>query len=357
MKAELKILKRQKHAVRISLKKLRRKRILKRRNQKPSQDNRKITTPRRLRRALISSEIKVRKQRGKRPIKLEAPANFSLLENTDEVLNFFKIARDYLMKGKSVFFDIENIGHITPESIALLSASVNDVNFVSYGNVGGNIPKFPDVKKKLSESGFFDHVKLNGAKPKKINSMLLHIKSAKRVQETTARDLCIFGINHVFTNFFKFQPLYEIFIECMQNTTNHAGLNTRSLYDWWVFAYNDTISNTTHFTFLDLGVGIFQSLPMKNYKKIARFAGISRNVDLVDDLFAGKIKSRTMEPDRGKGIPQIKYLAEGTNFLKFVLISNDVYTDLKSGNSHSLNQNFKGTLFYWELEGDKNRQS
>src|SRR5680860_582016 len=49
---------------------------------------------------------------------------------------------------------------------------------------------------------------------------------------------------------------------------------------------------------LDLGVGIFKSAHTKNYlEKILKFTGLQKNIDLVDDLLAGKIHSR-IEKDR-----------------------------------------------------------
>lgn len=46
------------------------------------------------------------------------------------------------------------------------------------------------------------------------------------------------------------------------------------------------------YTFIDLGVGIFDSIPVQVFKKIKRVIGLENNTDLVPDLLDGKIKSR-----------------------------------------------------------------
>jgi len=84
-------------------------------------------------------------------------------------------------------------------------------------------------------------------------------------------------------------------------------------------------------------------------RKISDIVGLTSNTDLVEPLFKGKIKSRTGKPERGKGIPQVYDSSKNKAFKEFYLISNDVKVDMKNMNIKKLNNNFSGTLFYWEL--------
>lgn len=86
------------------------------------------------------------------------------------------------------------------------------------------------------------------------------------------------------------------------------------------------------------------------WRETRRKLGLTSNLDLVDKLFAGEIKSRTSRPERGKGIPQIYECAQDCVFNKFILISNDVYANLKTHEYHLLRTKFDGTLFYWEID-------
>jgi hypothetical protein len=170
------------------------------------------------------------------------------------------------------------------------------------------------------------------------------------VEPKIAKDACLIGLKHSLDSDEIFDPMYDILIEIMQNTNNHAG-QTRGQYDWWLHIYNDPTTKISKYTFLDLGVGIFDSIPALNFKNtITKAVGFTNNTNLVKPLFNGEIKSRTAKPERGKGIPQVYESSKHESFNKFIMISNDVYVDMKNLNTKKLNNNFSGTLFYWELK-------
>jgi len=180
---------------------------------------------------------------------------------------------------------------------------------------------------------------------------LIHNESANKVEPDIAKDACILGLQHIPEEQHELlrEPLYDILIEVMQNTNNHAG-KSRGIYDWWLLVYDDIYEKKTCFAFLDLGVGIFESVPMRNYReRAAKFFGLYDNTELIPDLFAGKIKSRTDKPERGKGIPQIFDCAQDSLFSTFVMISNDAYANLKTHEYRKMSTDFEGTLFYWEI--------
>jgi hypothetical protein len=143
--------------------------------------------------------------------------------------------------------------------------------------------------------------------------------------------------------------LYDVLIEMMQNTIEHAGKGQK-LYSWTIFAFNNPENKTSYMTFVDLGVGIFMSQYVDIYRKIMKFVRPISNTILVEDLFSGLIGSRTREPERGKGLPEIKYIASRTIFEKFMLLSNNVLYDLKNSVARDVKSNFKGTLYYMEIK-------
>ena len=202
------------------------------------------------------------------------------------------------------------------------------------------------------ESGFYDFVKTTGfVKPTSGNQLLIHKITNNRVEPDIAKNACLHGLRHTFKNEEIFEPLYDILIEVMQNTNNHAG-ETRGKYDWWLNVYNHPDSSITSYTFLDLGSGIFESLPVRSFKKdfFELFGWKSDfNLELVPKLFAGEIKSRTAKPERGKGIPQVFGCSQDGTFKKFILISNDIYADLKNKSYKLINTQFDGTMYYWEI--------
>lgn len=286
-----------------------------------------------------------------RPIvNLKAPRNFSLINNADETLAYLNKARREFRNGNRVHFDISNVSTLTTDAIAVLIAKVKDPRFHLKRGIMGNAPKDEGLKKLFVESGFFDYV-ISGRARKTGKKLMIHKVTKNKVEPVLAKEACLVGIKHSFHNSDVFEPIYDILIEIMQNTNNHAG-SIKGRYDWWLNIYNRPESRVTAYTFLDLGVGIFESLPVKSFfRSLLEVFGVTSNLDLIEHLFAGEIKSRTGRPERGKGIPQVYECSQHPSFSKFILISNNIYADLKNKSCKLLKQNFQGTMFYWELTG------
>lgn len=282
-------------------------------------------------------------------IPIKAPTNFSLIYNTDATIEYFNRAHKELSKKNSVLFDISEVTSLTTDAIAVQIAKIKDHKFHLDSGVFGNEPNDVSLKSLFRQSGFYEYVNTRSPKPANDKKLLIHEITNNRVEPDIAKEACLLGLRHTFKNEEIFEPLYDILIEVMQNTNNHAGL-TRGKYDWWLHVYNHPDSSRTSYTFIDLGVGIFESLPVKSFvRDFFEILSLKSNIDLVPKLFAGEIKSRTARPERGKGIPQIFECSQDNTFDKFVLISNDIYADLKTKDYKLIKTQFEGTLFYWEI--------
>lgn len=279
----------------------------------------------------------------------EAPPHFSIVDNTEKTLAYFEYVHFHLNTGRPVLFDISKIKLLTTDAIAVLLAKIQDEKFHKRTSIYGNEPDDEDLKKLFTQSGFYEHVLVKKITQKNDKKLLIHKQTNNRVEPDLAKEACLLGLRHTFNNDEIFEPLYEILIEAMQNTNNHAG-STRGIYDWWLHVYNHPDSNITSYTFFDLGVGIFESLPVQTYKReFYQNLGLVSNLDLVSPLFAGEIKSRTARPERGKGVPQIFECSQNPVFSKFVLISNDIFADMKNNDFRIIKHKFDGTMFYWEI--------
>lgn len=292
------------------------------------------------------------KKKSKTIVSLNAPLAFSFIENTDGMLIFFQEAKDILSKN-DIKFDLKDIEILTIDSISVFIALIKDRKFSNKNLVVGNSPRLIELKELFIQSGFYEFVKSKISTPVVLNSTLIHKVTKNKVEPTIAKKVCLMGIKHSFGNENIFDPLYDVIIEIMQNTNNHAG-NKRGEYNWWMQVYNDPITSVSKYTFLDLGVGIFESLPARNHKDLLLKAiKFQHNADLVWPLFNGEIKSRTGKLERGKGIPQVFESSKDENFTRFILISNNVYVNLKTMEILKLNNSFNGTFFYWELANTK----
>ncbi len=280
---------------------------------------------------------------------IKAPDDFSLINNTELTIEYFNNAYANLRRRKRILFDISDVKTLTTDAIAVQIAKIKDKRFHLNNGIIGNEPKNEELKELFVQSGFYDYVNIRGPKPKNDKKLLIHEITNNKVEPDIAKKACLLGLKHTFQNEEIFEPLYNILIEVMQNTNNHAG-ETRGVYDWWLHVYNHSDSYRTSYTFLDLGVGIFESLPVKSFKRdFLELLGFKSNLDLVPKLFAGEIKSRTSRPERGKGIPQVFECSQNKTFETFKLISNDVYADLKTQKYKLIKTPFEGTLFYWEI--------
>lgn len=286
------------------------------------------------------------------PINKPAPKNFSIIRNTNEVLEYFEIVRKHLKRGDNVRIDKRDVEVFTVDTIALLVASINRRNFVHDAIVYGNAPKDKDLNKLFLESGFYDHVAEHEGFAKKSDGDQLFKEVSKIVMPELAAKASNMGIKHVFNNDIIFDDLFDILIEAMSNTHDHASNSLKGECRWWLYVHNFPNQCRTGYTFVDLGVGIFKSVVVEGYwKQKLKGTPLSKHADIVEDLLSGKIKSREIKDNdiRGKGIPEIADYAKNDHFAEFYLISNDVKIDLKTGKSETLKHGLRGTLFYWEL--------
>ena len=290
-------------------------------------------------------------------IKHKAPLNMSFIDNTDEVLDYFNKAKKLFNKKEKIDFNIKEITKLSPDAITLMIAKLNDTkNFTKGGKYRGGAPKDEKLKKVFEESGFYNFV-ATSKQNKGLGKNLLHKEKGQEVRPEIAKSACIAGIRHSLKTSEPFEPLYEIIIECMQNTNNHASSNEEEEIKWWMFVYNDKETGISKYSFLDLGVGIFESITVKNYiNKVAKKMGVLPNTHFVKDLLDGNILSR-IEKDkeiRGKGIPQIVEHSKFKKFKEFKIITNNVKIDLKNKSHKKLKNNFSGTFYYWELQNIEN---
>lgn len=290
---------------------------------------------------------------------LEVPKDFSFIDNTNEVLGYFMECKSLLHNKVKIQCDLSHITSLSSDAIALLAACANDETFLGKkGRIRGNAPTNPELLKLFLESGFYNHVRSTKSlkTAHKSDANLFHQESNYQVQSDIAKKACILGTSHVFGTSSPFPDLYEMLIEAMSNTNNHASNNSdTNQFKWWLYTYNAPNGHTMY-TFIDLGVGIFDSIPVKRFKKMRKAVGLLHNKDFASDLLNGKIKSREDIDNkiRGKGIPQIAANSNSPNFARAYIISNDVKINLKDKTSEALDHNFSGTMLFWELTNGEN---
>jgi hypothetical protein len=287
--------------------------------------------------------------------KITFPERVNLIEEPNFTLKFFNQAYKNYKKNHNVDFDLSNIIKFTPESIAVLAACIASKNFTNNMGSRGNLPKNYILRKVFADSGFFEHVNLIDKRSRTTptnSAKLLHKVTNHKVETSIAKETCRYMMARTGSKYVDdLEPLYVILVEAMQNTNNHASADTKIGYDWWLYQYEDKSKDIIHFTFLDIGVGVFKSLSVTNWiRKLTDTANFTSNLDLVDDLLAGKIRSRTLRKDRGKGIPQIYDQSKDDLFKDFYILSNNIFINTKTDVKVKLDEEFHGTLYYWTMK-------
>lgn len=296
-------------------------------------------------------KIKKGRQLKKLQTELKSPEDFSIINNTEEVLAYFNNVKAHFKRDENVTFDISEVKKLSSPTIALMVASIHEPNFVRDCVAKGNEPSDPELRRLFQRSGFYDFVQSSRIF-KDEQDGILHKETHQKVVPRIAKYAVDFGTKYVLDKATPLDSLYEILIEMMSNTNNHADLHIKGSCYWWLYVYNNPERKVTSYTFLDLGVGIFKSAAVSNFlKNMARGTVFYPNTRIAEDLLAGKIKSRAeIDADiRGKGIPQIVDNAQESYFGEFYIISNDVKMNLKTMEITGLKNPLSGTLLYWEL--------
>jgi hypothetical protein len=287
-----------------------------------------------------------------------SPANFSLIDNPHEVLGYFNKGEELFRTKNRVTFDIGKVTSFTPDTIALMVASLHTEEYTHGYGYRGNEPENKELAQLFEISGFYKFVRSHH-KSNDSDGTLLHKERDHKVNPDFAMQAALIGVQNSFGSSAPFEPLYEILIECMSNSNNHANPKNPGSCYWWLFVHSNPDTRVTSYSFIDLGVGIFGSMRVRGIiQRFAKAAGYSKDISFADDLLEGKLHSR-LEKDReirGKGIPQIVSCAGMPQFRRFHLITNDVFFDLKNHHKEELGSPMAGTFLYWELQPTNNHE-
>lgn len=135
----------------------------------------------------------------------------------------------------------------------------------------------------------------------------------------------------------------------MANTKKHAKGTTKRDEKWWLMSYYDSSSKITTVSFIDTGVGIFESTKIKRALKLLVSIGIKTRGDILRSILKGEIESSTGLPYRGKGLPKIYDDFKRKHIHSLHIISNNAYADVANENYYELTDSLKGTFLYWQI--------
>jgi hypothetical protein len=284
---------------------------------------------------------------------ITAPSNFSLYLNPNETLKYIEDVRKAVRSGMPVRIAMERIELLSIDTIMYFLATIKRIKLtgLSFSFIG-SLPKNKECKHLIQVSGF-----LNFVKSKNIRQDLTHetnvvkIICGQHVEGKTAKKICKFVISKLNLTRLDTFNLYDMIMELMSNTREHAYVNgPKFITDWYLFVYYIPEKEAVRFIFLDTGAGIPSTIRKRLLEPTKTALGLNSHTDYIKSALAGTetyIRSRTGESYRGNGLPTINSFSQ-QNYIKNLTIISDrgYFMEAKEGD---MDLGLEGTLFYWEI--------
>ena len=284
---------------------------------------------------------------------LTAPQVFSLVKNPDETIKFLnKLRRRLPTRNLRIKIDLQSIEKIDSEAVAAFVAIMESTE----GTVFGNVPADPVCKRRLHDFGFFEHVE--GGLPHGAPAGTIRMEhTGLKVESDTARDIIKFGMQRLGGASLKHGPTYNILIEAMTNTFQHAAARRKKGQQrWWAAVYYDDTRQAACFTSVDVGIGILKNFEFRQRLKLwSEQAGLLFKQTSLNQgeklrmLLQGKVPSRTGAKYRGRGIPNMKEACNEGRINNLLILSNKAFANAGQDVYRELTDAFRGTIIYWEV--------
>lgn len=283
-------------------------------------------------------------------ISIKLPQIFSIIQNTDETINFINKLKKLEKGTKTIHLNMKGVKSITNGSIALLLSVVNDFTFKGKKIIGSK-PKNKDARKILELSGFFDYMYGVLEYESTNNSNTIIEQGNKSIEPQSSAKIVRSAMKTITGTEQRNKKLQGLFIELMANSINHGFPNSERK-KWIVSTSHYQKDKCVSFTYIDNGVGILETLNQKIGRKLETiFKG---KQDLLLSAFKGEIGSRTGLSFRGKGLPFIMDKFHKNYISNLLILTNNVILDFKNQKFYEIKTAYSGTFYYFEL--NKNNQ-
>lgn len=338
------------------------KEILKNKNRKSSLRKSKRNRPFRVKKikenSTTSKRLKLKRLRSKkRHKKLYADENFSLLKDTQNVIDYIANLKRYKFLRNNfgtITIDLSLVKSIDIGSISLLLSSMKELNI--YGiNIEGNLPKDTTCRNIILSSGYMENMT---SVSNSIKTTLETFKSKNMIimsgGETSASKKIGQCLQHAIMELYgqplHYPPIYGMIQEINGNSVEHAYKE----HPHWIFGINhDKENNKIIFTFTDNGFGILQTLKRRVKKTILDTLNLKTDEDILRGVFDKEYNSRFKKQyNRNKGLPVVRKTQVNKKLNNLLVITNNVFLHLDSYESMKLKSSFIGTFYYWELDID-----
>ena len=244
---------------------------------------------------------------------MDAPTNFSILDNRDSVIQYFNTIKHMLNQKEYTQMNLRKVASIDLPTLCLLGAFMLDRNTRS---------EYLEVTSPLSNSAayrFFEEAQFENMIIKKrrpdFNSGVFLSRREDEVNKEAIGDILTKTVDYFGeSNQQRLRDLPPIIIEIVTNTADHASPDSRYTLPWIINTYETKDGNGNklkQYCIIDMGVGIYETLIDKaNSQQQGKslWHTIIKRENSQGEFFKQAIpkglQSRTTLPQRGRRWPR-----------------------------------------------------
>lgn len=291
-------------------------------------------------------------------VKICAPEDFRLLENTEKCLEFFRDIRDtenaYFIRNRMVVhFTLKYVEQIDYSTISALNAIMDEFKFLGI-QAKGDFPINTRCKEFFVQSGILNKMYDRKGRPfpnKAKSNIFVFEQGAGKFSENDNRvisEMIKDVVEHLTGTRTQNEAVKTILLEICGNSIEWSGTKNKQ----WSLGVNFQDDRVV-FTVTDIGKGIYKTLDFKYRNKLRHLFQKMDNKDILYRAFEKKYESSSGKENRNLGLPEIrnKFLSKNIEELK-VLTNNVIlhFDDIEK--SRVLKKGtpwFKGTFYRWIL--------
>ena len=312
---------------------------------------------------LTGPRTELRSTPAQQELLLKAPRVLKLFDAPSDTLDYcYRLETHIVTPNTRVFLDLSGVLEFTTDALLLLRAILGSPSRGRRTEVRGNLPSDPVVAAEFKESGFFTGIAHPPANLPNAKGLMLN-KSHDRVYASIAAELVDFARAHSSMSCECAKACWQSLVELMTNTHNHAATkrgthrrphNSSHGHKWFASVY--CRDHVAYFNFIDLGVGILNSAPVKNFLQALRSSMSAHGqIRLLTDAFCGRVGSATGRPGRGLGLPKIRGQAKEHLLPHLEVLTSNIVGCVGDLNFRSVDGSLHGTAFRWHTDSGRGK--
>lgn len=298
---------------------------------------------------------------------LTVPKNFELNGSLVSTLKFLNTFRNSLLRKRTrnITIDHREMGVVDPPSALMLIAEIMRGKHCSpKSKLRCFLPTNDLVAEMLQKLDYWTIFGLERVHRSQTNEQFVMRLTDRRTIPQSAKDIIV-----GFADCYRFSPqqqkvLYKGLVECMDNVMGHAypSDNRRQQLwlnrQWWMLAYKNLADKEVRLCFYDQGVGIPNTIRTRFRDRINP---LRSDEDIIVDAVIEGNYSKTKEKTRGRGLPKLLEIIEGSEFFGELSIysqrSHCRFFSSEHFFKNRLEEPLDGTLITWRLTANHENQA